>query len=71
MLIKFTTFNDSSLDIFVYCFTVSTDWAEHLSVRQDVNLRLMELVEEMGMSVAFPTRTVHLVGEAPATGTAV
>ena len=71
MLIKFTTFNDSSLDIFVYCFTVSTDWVEHLSVRQDVNLRLMELVEEMGMSVAFPTRTVHLVGEASATETAV
>jgi MscS family membrane protein len=65
MLVKFTTFNDSSLDIFVYCFTVSTDWTEHLRVRQEVNLRLMELVEERGMSVAFPTRTVHLVEEPP------
>ena len=60
MLVKFTTFNDSSLDIFIYCFTVTTDWTEHLSVRQDVNLKVMELVEEMGMSVAFPTQTVHL-----------
>ncbi|RKZ15114.1 mechanosensitive ion channel family protein [bacterium] len=63
MLVKFTTFNESSLDIFIYCFTVSTDWTEHLRVRQEVNLDIMELVEKMGMSIAFPTQTVHLVGE--------
>jgi MscS family membrane protein len=63
MLVKFTDFNDSSLDIFVYCFTVTTDWTRHLSVKQEVNLKIMALVEEMGMSIAFPTRTVHLVDE--------
>ena len=70
MLVKFTEFNDSSLDIFVYCFTVTTDWTQHLSVRQDVNLKIMEMVEEMGMSIAFPTQTVHLVDESelPAAG---
>ena len=45
----------------MYCFTVTTDWTRHLAVRQEVNLAIMALVEEMGMSVAFPTRTVHLV----------
>ena len=63
MLVKFTDFNDSSLDIFVYCFTVTTDWTKHLSVKQDVNLKIMSLVEEMGMGIAYPTQTVHLVGE--------
>ena len=62
MLVKFTEFNASSLDIFVYCFTKTTDWTKHLQVKQDVNLRVMELVEELGMGIAFPTRTVHLVG---------
>ncbi len=61
MLVKFTTFNDSSLDLFVYCFTVTTDWTQHLAVRQDVNLRIMSMVEELGMSIAFPTQTVHLI----------
>lgn len=64
MLVKFTEFNASSLDIFVYCFTLTTDWTKHLQVKQDVNLRVMELVEELGMGIAFPTRTVHLVKEA-------
>jgi len=63
MLVKFTDFNDSSLDIFVYCFTVTTDWTKHLSVKQDVNLKIMSLVEEMGMGIAYPTKTVHLVEE--------
>jgi MscS family membrane protein len=63
MLVKFTDFNDSSLDLFIYCFTVSTDWTKHLSVKQDVNLKIMEMVEERGMSIAFPTRTVHLIDE--------
>jgi MscS family membrane protein len=63
MLVKFTTFNSSSLDLFIYCFTVTTDWTQHLSVRQDVNLQVMALVEQAGLSIAFPTQTVHLVEE--------
>ncbi len=63
MLIKFTEFGASSLDLFVYCFTVTTDWTEHLQMRQEVNLAIMDIVEELGLSIAFPTRTVHLVGE--------
>ncbi|PID80478.1 mechanosensitive ion channel protein MscS, partial [bacterium DOLZORAL124_64_63] len=31
MLVKFTTFNECSLDLFVYCFTVTTDWTQHLA----------------------------------------
>lgn len=64
MLVKFTKFNDSSLDLFIYCFTASTDWTKHLAVRQDVNLRIMQIVQEMGMEIAFPTQTVHLAAAA-------
>ncbi len=63
MLVKFTTLNDSSLDLFIYCFTKTTDWTQHLSIRQDVNLSVMSLVEELGMSIAYPTQTLHLVEE--------
>ncbi len=63
MLVKFTQFNDSSLDVFIYCFTVTTDWTRHLSVRQEVNLKIMSLVDDLGMQIAFPTQTVHLIGE--------
>lgn len=59
-LVNFTDFGASSLDVLVYYFTVTTDWSEHLRVRQEVNLAIMRLVERMGLSIAFPTRTVYL-----------
>jgi len=66
LMVKFTDFGPSSLDILVYCFTVTTDWVEHLQARQDVQLTIMDILEELGLEVAFPTRTVHLAGEEPA-----
>jgi len=65
LMVKFTQFNDSSLDLLVYCFTVTTDWVQHLQARQDVQLRIMDILGEMGLSIAFPTQTVHLEGGAP------
>lgn len=59
---RFAEFGASSLDILVQYFVNTNDWAEHLRVRQEVNLRLMGLVEELGLRIAFPTRTVHLAG---------
>lgn len=59
LLVKFTDFGPSSLDIFLYYFTVSTAWAEHLRVREKINLRIMETVHELGLSFAFPSRTIY------------
>ncbi len=42
-----------------YYFTVTTSWVEYLEIRQRNNLKLMELVEEMGLGFAFPSRTVY------------
>lgn len=60
MMVKFTKFGESSLDLFVYCFTSTTDWVKHLAVRQEVQLRIMDILAELGLEIAFPTQTVHL-----------
>jgi len=59
-LVRFTDFGQSSLDIMVYYFTKSIVWDEYLAVREDVNLKVMNALERLGLEVAFPTRTVHL-----------
>ncbi len=61
MLVKFTAFGESSLDLFVYYFSATTDWTEHLQVRQEVNLGIMDIVAGLGLSIAFPTRTIHMM----------
>lgn len=63
LMVKFTDFGESSLDILVYYFTRSVAWAEHLRVRQEINLEIMRLVEKWETSIAFPTRTLYLQGE--------
>ncbi len=44
----------------VYCFTTTTVWGEYLDAREDVCLKIMDIVEELGLEIAFPSTTVYL-----------
>ncbi|MCM3616757.1 mechanosensitive ion channel family protein [Sutcliffiella horikoshii] len=59
ILVRFDSFNASSLDIFTYFFTKSVMWGEYLEVKEDINFKIMEILEEENVAVAFPTRTLH------------
>lgn len=60
ILVYFDRFNDSSLDIFLYFFTKTTNWAEWLRVKQDCNIKIMQIIEEEGVDIAFPSRNIYL-----------
>ncbi len=64
-MVNFTDFGAYSLDIFIYCFTKTTVWDEYLAVREDFNLTIMQLVEELGVEIAYPTQTIHLLEHSP------
>ena len=59
-LVNFTQFGASSLDIMIYCFTTSTVWQEFLDAQQDVNLKVMDILEKMGLEIAFPSQSIYL-----------
>ncbi len=59
-LVNFDNFGPSSLDIFIYCFTVTTNWGEFLQAKQEFMLQVMGAVTELGLSFAFPTQSVHV-----------
>ena len=63
MLVQFTDFGPSSLDVFLYYFSKSTVWKEYLDTRERVNLKIMEEMERLGLEFAFPTQTMHLKGD--------
>jgi len=60
-LVYFNAFADSSLNIMVYCFTKTTEWAEWLEVQQEVYLKIIALVHQHGADFAFPTQTLYTV----------
>lgn len=60
----FNEFGDSSLNVLVVAFSKSNDWVETMAAQETLMLRIMDIVAEQGLEIAFPTRTVHVVGEA-------
>ncbi|MFO0584183.1 MAG: mechanosensitive ion channel family protein [Anaeromyxobacter sp.] len=62
--VRFTALGDSSLNVEVMAWFVTTDWNEFTGIRQDLLLRFMEIVERAGSGFAFPTRTIVLDREA-------
>lgn len=50
----------SSVDFFVYCFTVTTVWAEYHRIKEDVLLKVLEIVAQHEAQIAFPTSTLHM-----------
>ena len=60
MIVHFDRYGASSLDIMVYCYTKTTVWVEYHAVREDVLLKIGEIIEAHGAEIAYPTRTLKL-----------
>ncbi len=60
LMVNFTRYGDSALDFFVYTFTKTIVWEEFHAIKQDVLLKIGEIIARHGAEIAFPTSTVHL-----------
>jgi len=59
-LVNFRDFNASDLGIMIYTFASSSDWKTYLNIREDINLKIMEIVEKHGASFAFPSQSLYV-----------
>lgn len=60
IMVHFDEFQDSSLSLFCYFFTNTTVWSEYLSVRENINLEMMKIVEKNGAGFAFPSQSIYV-----------
>jgi MscS family membrane protein len=60
LIVNFNAFAPSSLDFFIYTFTKTTDWVYFHEVKQDVMLKIIDIIDKEGAECAFPTSTLHL-----------
>ncbi len=60
IMIRFDDFGESSLNIFCYFFTTTTNWVKFLEVKEDVNFKIMDIVKKNGTSFAFPSQSVYV-----------
>lgn len=61
--VRFDKYNDSSLDILIYFYTKTTAWIKYLEVKEEINYRIMEILDREGVSVAFPSRSIYVEKE--------
>jgi MscS family membrane protein len=60
MLVNFDTFGDSALSIFIYTFTHTAVWAQYLDTLENINIKIMHIVEKNGSSFAFPSQSIYV-----------
>lgn len=60
LFVYLDNFSSSSIDILVYCFSQSTQWEEWLKTKEDVMIKIIDIVEKLGLSFAFLTQSLHI-----------
>ena len=60
LIVNLNEFAPSSLDFFIYTFTKTTDWIRFHEIKQDVMLKILDIIEAHGAECAFPTSTIHI-----------
>ena len=59
-IVRFQEFGASSLDILIIYYVNSNRWEDFIDVKQDINYKIMEIVEKHHCDFAFPSTTVYL-----------
>ncbi|WP_330847609.1 mechanosensitive ion channel family protein [Pradoshia eiseniae] len=60
ILVKFDHFNELGYSIMVYLFTKTTVWSDYLQVKEELNLKIVELLEREGTTIALPSSRVYV-----------
>ncbi|EKE17587.1 MAG: small-conductance mechanosensitive channel protein [uncultured bacterium] len=60
LIVNFNAFADSSLNFFIYTFTKTVAWVHFHAVKQDILLRIADIIASHGAEIAFPTHTLHI-----------
>jgi len=58
--VRVDKFSDSSIDMFVRCFTVTNKWTEWLSIKERLAIAIKEIVEKNNASFAFPSQSIYV-----------
>ncbi|MFW6340475.1 MAG: mechanosensitive ion channel family protein, partial [Wenzhouxiangella sp.] len=59
-MVHFNVYGPHALEIMIYCFTKTTVWTTYHAVREDVLLKIGDIIAACGAEIAFPTQTIKL-----------
>ena len=60
LAVRVDKFSDSSIDMYVRCFTQTDSWNEWLKVKERLAIGVKEIVEKNKASFAFPSQSIYV-----------
>ena len=60
MAVRIDKFSDSSIDMYVRCFTKTNSWNEMLSVKEKLAIEIKQIVENNKAAFAFPSQSIYV-----------
>ena len=58
--VRLDKFNDSSIDILIYCFTSTNDWDTFLKIKEELAMQIKNKIESIGLNFAFPSQSIYI-----------
>ena len=68
VFVRVDTFGDSAINLMVYCFTRTTDWAAWLKIKEELAFAISKIVADAGSSMAFPSQSLYVESLPPSAG---
>lgn len=58
--VRFSGYGDSSLNITIRVYAMTREWNDYHAIREDIFLRVYDVVSEAGTGFAFPSHTIYM-----------
>ena len=58
--VRIDSFSESSIDMLVQAFTATNDWGEFLKVKEDLAVKIIEIINNNSTGFAFPSQSLYI-----------
>ncbi len=65
VVVIFKKFGDNALEILIRCYILLPDWTEFHLEQEQIFLDMMDIMQEMGVRIAFPSRSIYIESDQP------
>ena len=60
IIVRFDQITDNGINILIYTYTNSVDYASYLKEVEDINIKIMKILKEENVKLAYDTKTVYV-----------
>ena len=60
IIVRFDQITDNGINILIYTYTNSVDYASYLKEVEDINIKIMKILKEQNIELAYDTKTVYV-----------